>query len=43
MQAKLLKRTPKGVELTIEGSALLAHIRKIRRGRHFLNPLAANQ
>ena len=30
MQAKLLKRTPKGVELTSEGSALLAHIRKVR-------------
>lgn len=30
MQAKLVARTPKGVELTAEGSALLAHVRPLR-------------
>ena len=30
MQAKLVTRTPKGVELTPEGSALLAHVRPLR-------------
>jgi DNA-binding transcriptional LysR family regulator len=32
-QAKLVKRTPKGVELTAVGSALLAHIGKLRLAR----------
>lgn len=31
------------VENDADFQMLLAHIRKIRRGRHFLNPLAANQ
>ena len=30
LQAKLVKRTPKGVELTAEGSALLLHVRELR-------------
>jgi len=30
MKSKLLKRTPKGVELTAVGSALLARVRKLR-------------
>lgn len=30
VQAKLVKRTPKGVELTAAGSALLAHVRRLR-------------
>jgi DNA-binding transcriptional LysR family regulator len=30
VQAKLVKRTPKGVELTIEGDALLARVRGLR-------------
>jgi DNA-binding transcriptional LysR family regulator len=30
MQAKLVARTPKGVELTAEGNALLAHVRPLR-------------
>lgn len=32
-QAKLVKRTPKGVELTSVGSALLAHVRRLRVAR----------
>lgn len=32
-QAKLVKRTPKGVELTSVGSALLAHVRRLRLAR----------
>jgi DNA-binding transcriptional LysR family regulator len=32
-QAKLVKRTPKGVELTSVGSALLAHVRRLRIAR----------
>ncbi|MDO8704032.1 MAG: deoxynucleoside kinase [Sulfuricaulis sp.] len=31
------------VENDADFQMLLAHIRKVRRGRHFLNPLAANQ
>lgn len=31
--AKLVKRTPKGVELTAVGSALLAHVRRLRLAR----------
>lgn len=34
MQAKLVARTPKGVELTAEGSALLAHVRPLRLSLH---------
>ena len=34
MQAKLVTRTPKGVELTTEGSALLAHVRPLRLSLH---------
>ena len=34
MQAKLVSRTPKGVELTAEGSALLAHVRPLRLSLH---------
>ncbi len=30
MQAKLVARTPKGVELTAEGNALLSHVRPLR-------------
>jgi DNA-binding transcriptional LysR family regulator len=30
LEAKLVKRTPKGVELTAEGSALLLHVRELR-------------
>jgi DNA-binding transcriptional LysR family regulator len=30
MQTKLVKRTPKGVELTAEGSALLPHVQRLR-------------
>ena len=30
LQAKVVKRTPKGVELTAEGSALLLHVRELR-------------
>jgi DNA-binding transcriptional LysR family regulator len=30
MQAKLVRKTPKGVELTTVGSAFLAHVRRIR-------------
>jgi DNA-binding transcriptional LysR family regulator len=30
VEAKLVKRTPKGVELTAEGTALLAHVRDLR-------------
>jgi DNA-binding transcriptional LysR family regulator len=30
MQTKLVRRTPKGVELTTEGSALLAHVQQLR-------------
>lgn len=30
LQAKLVKRTPKGVELTAVGAALLAHVRRLR-------------
>lgn len=30
LEAKLVKRTPKGVELTTEGSALLLHVRELR-------------
>lgn len=32
-QAKLVKRTPKGVELTAVGSALLSHVRRLRLAR----------
>jgi DNA-binding transcriptional LysR family regulator len=32
-QAKLVKRTPKGVELTVVGAALLSHVRKLRLAR----------
>src|SRR6476469_3535934 len=32
-QAKLVKRTPKGVELTAVGAALLSHTSKLRRAR----------
>lgn len=34
IQAKLVKRTPKGVELTAEGSALLSHVRRLRMSLH---------
>lgn len=34
LQAKLVSRTPKGVELTAEGSALLAHVRPLRLAMH---------
>jgi DNA-binding transcriptional LysR family regulator len=34
IQAKLVKRTPKGVELTAEGSALLLHVNKLRMSLH---------
>lgn len=34
MKAKLVARTPKGVELTAEGSALLAHVRPLRLSLH---------
>jgi DNA-binding transcriptional LysR family regulator len=34
IQAKLVKRTPKGVELTEEGSALLQHVNKLRMSLH---------
>jgi DNA-binding transcriptional LysR family regulator len=34
MLAKLVTRTPKGVELTPEGSALLAHVRPLRLSLH---------
>jgi DNA-binding transcriptional LysR family regulator len=34
MQAKLVTRTSKGVELTAEGSALLAHVRPLRLSLH---------
>ena len=34
MQAKLVSRTPKGVELTAEGSALLSHVRPLRLSLH---------
>lgn len=34
LQAKLVRRTPKGVELTAEGSALLAHVRPLRLSLH---------
>ena len=34
MQAKLVSRTPKGVELTAEGSALLTHVRPLRLSLH---------
>jgi len=33
MQAKLVKRTPKGVELTMMGSALLGHLGRLRLAR----------
>jgi len=33
VDAKLFKRTPKGVELTAEGRALLAHARRLQLGR----------
>ena len=29
-EAKLVRRTPKGVELTAEGAALLSHVRDLR-------------
>jgi DNA-binding transcriptional LysR family regulator len=32
-EAKLVKRTPKGVELTAVGSALLSHVRRLRLAR----------
>src|SRR5687767_28790 len=32
-QAKLVKRTPKGVELTAVGTALLSHVRRLRLAR----------
>lgn len=32
-QAKLVKRTPKGVELTAVGAALLSHVRRLRLAR----------
>src|SRR4029077_14752659 len=32
-QAKLVKRTPKGVELTVVGAALLSHVRRLRLAR----------
>ena len=32
-QAKLVKRTPKGVELTVVGTALLSHVRRLRLAR----------
>jgi len=34
MQAKLVSRTSRGVELTAEGSALLAHVRPLRLSLH---------
>ena len=34
IKAKLVARTPKGVELTAEGSALLAHVRPLRLSLH---------
>jgi DNA-binding transcriptional LysR family regulator len=34
VEAKLVKRTPKGVELTTEGSALLAHVAHLRTSLH---------
>lgn len=34
MQAKLVSRTPKGVELTAEGSALLSRVRPLRLSLH---------
>ena len=33
MQAKLFERTPKGVELTVTGSALLAQVKRLRLAR----------
>ncbi|MGH6817127.1 MAG: LysR family transcriptional regulator, partial [Hyphomicrobiaceae bacterium] len=32
-QTKLVKRTPKGVELTAVGAALLSHVRRVRLAR----------
>jgi DNA-binding transcriptional LysR family regulator len=32
-RAKLVKRTPKGVELTVVGAAVLSHVRKLRLAR----------
>lgn len=34
MEAKLVARTPKGVELTAEGNALLSHVRPLRLSLH---------
>jgi len=34
MQAKLVKRTPKGVELTTVGAALLSHVQRLRLSMH---------
>src|SRR5262245_26339494 len=35
-QAKLVRRTPKGVELTDVGAALLTHVERLRLARHDL-------
>ena len=34
MQAKLVERAPKGVKLTVEGSALLSHVHQLRMSLH---------